>query len=201
MSDPLALILLAAGSSSRMGHPKQLLEIDGESLIRRAVKLAQRTSCQPLIVVLGAYRDQIEPEIADLACVPVINENWTEGMGSSLVRGLQYLLENSQQPRGVLLMLVDMVGVQPDELQKMIELFEQNEASIIAANYQNTLGVPAIFPAGLFEELLKLKGDEGARKILKANQDLVVSIPLTDAGMDLDTPEDFRKIQSKTWGN
>lgn len=190
------IIILAAGSSSRLGRPKQLLEIQGEILIQRAIEEAKKSKADSLVVVLGWKPDLIKTGF-DSEHIPfVINENWEEGMASSMQVGLRFLMENDH-PDQVILMLVDQPFVNADLLDQLILEKERTEKGILACSYSETLGVPAIFDQSYFEEMLCLKGSEGAKKVILKNSDDVFSIDFPLGKVDLDTEEDL--IRLKNW--
>lgn len=190
------VIILAAGSSSRLGRPKQLIEFQGKKLIQKAIEEAQKSKADSLVVVLGWNPDLIKKGF-DSEYIPfVINENWEEGMASSMQVGLRFLMEN-EHPDQVILMLVDQPFVNAGLLDQLILEKERTEKGILACSYSETLGVPAIFDQSYFEEMLSLKGSEGAKKVILKNSDDVFSIDFPLGAVDLDTEEDL--IRLKNW--
>ncbi|MCU0399925.1 MAG: nucleotidyltransferase family protein, partial [Algoriphagus sp.] len=169
------VIILAAGSSSRLGRPKQLIEFQGKNLIQKAIKEAQKSKADSLVVVLGWNPDLIKTGFDSDKIPYVINENWEEGMASSMQEGLRFLMEN-EHPDQVILMLVDQPFVDSKLLDRLILEKEKSGKGILACSYSETLGVPAIFDQSYFEEMLCLKGSEGAKKVILKNSDDVFSI-------------------------
>lgn len=194
----IAHLLLAAGASTRMGQPKQLMTWKGRSLIQHAINtILESEVAEKLIVVLGANQSLIVPELEDLEVEIVINPDWEEGMGSTIRCGLQYLLENkSEDWAGIGISLVDQPLVSARHFQILYQEWHQNEHPIAAAHYNQILGVPAIFERSLFPKLLALKGPAGARKILMQHQEKILPIDLPEAQFDLDTPNDYRKLKN-----
>ncbi|MBS4070787.1 MAG: nucleotidyltransferase family protein [Algoriphagus sp.] len=189
------LILLAAGSSSRLGRPKQLIEFQGKKLIQKAIDEAQKSKADTLVVVLGWNPDLIKSGF-DSEIIPfVVNENWQEGMASSMQAGLRFLLEK-EQPDQVILMLVDQPLVDADLLNRLILEKEKSGKGIVACSYSDTLGVPAIFDQKYFEELLKLKGSDGAKKVISKNKVDVFELDFPLGAMDLDTAEDLKRLEN-----
>ena len=188
------VIILAAGSSSRLGRPKQLIEFQGKKLIQKAIEEAQKSKANSFVVVLGLNPDLIKT-VFDSDHIPyVINENWEEGMASSMQAGLRFLIEK-EHPDQVILMLVDQPFVDSKLLDRLILEKEKSGKGIVACLYSETLGVPSIFDQGYFEEMLKLKGSEGAKKVILKNSADVFPIDFPLGAVDLDTPEDIEKLK------
>lgn len=181
-------LLLAAGGSSRFGSPKQLAEFDGESLIRRATKALIEAGCEPVTVVLGAEIEHSTLQLADLRVSTTINQDWEDGMSSSIKTGLKTLEASDPDLAAVLISLCDQPLIDGQYLRRFVTTFEQTDARIIAADYGDFRGVPAIFPRARFHDLCVLTGDKGAREIIRREKSLI-SIPLGRDGSDIDKPE------------
>jgi molybdenum cofactor cytidylyltransferase len=138
------VIILAAGSSSRLGQPKQLLEFNGKTLLEIAVEAAQNSLAASCVIVLGANADLIVEKIRHTKADQVINENWESGMASSMQKGLKYLIEKSA-PDQVILMLSDQPFVNSNILNSLIENKLNSHSEIIACSYNGTFGVPVLF--------------------------------------------------------
>lgn len=189
----IGLIILAAGSSSRMnGQPKQLLEYAGKTLLRRAVESAVNANFEKIVVVLGLESDPFVKEIEDLPVVSIINENTKLGISSSIKVGLSTIAEIDLD--AVLIMLCDQPLITAMILQNIIELHFQTGKSIVACRYENTFGVPALFARELFPELMNLSADEGAKKIIKKHLEKADFLDAPEAGLDIDTIEDYHKL-------
>ncbi len=190
------VVILAAGSSSRLGRPKQLIEIQGKTLLQRAVDEAQKSRADGLVVVLGWNPELIKTDF-DAEAIPfVVNENWEQGMASSMQKGLRFLLENDQ-PDQVILMLCDQPFVDSAYLDQLFEESAMAEKGIVASFYSNTLGVPALFSKKYFPELLALKGQEGAKKVLLEHREDVLKIDFPNGAIDLDTEADLRGLMDQ----
>lgn len=187
-------IILAAGSSSRMGQPKQLLKINDEALLVRTIKTvaAAGISNNEITVVLGSNYEQHRDIISPLKVNIQHNIDWANGMGNSLKFGLKKII--TKNPAGVLLLVCDQPLLTPEHIQKIIRHFQASPQSIVASHYSNTNGVPAIFPSSLFEQLLTISDDQGAKKVLQQNQHSLISVDFPDGAIDLDTPEDYYKM-------
>ena len=193
-STPVGLVILAAGSSSRMGQPKQLLPYDGESLVRRSARLGLLSGCFPVTVVLGANNLLIGTELEDLPVFVTQNPDWEAGMASSIRVGLAHTLHVLPTVSAVLIALCDQPLVTPAFLHGLTDAFVAVGKPIVATRYGNTTGVPALFSRQLFEELEGLAGQEGARKLIAGHPDRVHAVPFPAAALDVDTPEDYLKL-------
>ncbi len=187
----IPILLLAAGASTRMGRPKQLLFYEGKTLIEHTTEKLLSLNTGPLLVVLGAHAEKIATKLEPFQVQTVFNERWKEGMGSGIAIGLQTVLEQCPKAEGVLITLVDQPELCAKDLQIMLDQYRVGQKKIWAAFYQGTLGVPAIFSRPYFESLLQLNGPQGAGKIIRAAAEKVQAYPLPAASFDLDTPEDW----------
>ncbi len=193
----IATIILAAGGSSRLGQPKQLIQSNGETLVRRMAQQALALRAGPVVVVLGANQDRIMKELTGLAITTVVNPTWAEGMASSLRTGLRAL--DTESTEAFLVVLTDQPYVTADLLQQLIDTRQSTGRGIIASRYaepDGILGVPALFDNHYRREFLNLTGDTGARKLIQqyASDSTGIHFPL--AGIDLDTPADLRHWQA-----
>lgn len=194
----IATIILAAGGSSRLGQPKQLIQSNGESLVRRMAQQALALRAGPVVVVLGASQDRIMKELTGLAITTVINPTWAEGMASSLRTGLRAI--DTESTEAFLVVLTDQPYVTADLLQRLIDTRQSTGRGIIASRYaepDGILGVPALFDNHYRREFLNLTGDTGARKLIKQYASDSTSVPFPLAGIDLDTPADLRHWQAQ----
>lgn len=191
----IGLIILAAGASSRMGKPKQLLPFSGHSLIQHMVESGLTSRCFPVVVVLGANASLIKLEIAELPVFVAENLQWTDGMGSSIRAGMEMLLTVNPHVEGVLIMLCDQPYVKATLLNHFIEEYQATRKPLIASSYADTLGVPALFHKMYFPMLQQLTGQEGARKII-ASASEVHTIPFPEGKVDIDTPEDYLNLSA-----
>ena len=185
----LHVILLAAGSSTRFGSPKQLADIAGRPMLARALDtVTQLERRHAVTVVLGANVERLEPLVRAASAHVAFNPDHASGLASSIRVGL------AQAPvdaRGALIVLADQVAVTADDLRRLVALWEQQPDRIVAAQYADTTGVPAIFPVDLFREMAELQGDRGARELLARHPDRVIGVPMPSAAQDIDTPADL----------
>ena len=185
----VGMVLLAAGGSSRLGQPKQLLRHQGTALVRRAAEAA--VAVGPVVVVLGARREDIAAELHGLTVRCVDNPDWALGQGSSLRVGLRALPPDVD---GAVLMLCDQLRVDAAHLRALVATFERTHAPIIASAYAGTRGVPALFARALFPELGALPPTDGARKLIARDPSRVVEVPLPGGEEDVDTVQDLSRL-------
>jgi len=190
----IGLIILAAGAATRMGRPKQLLSYQGRSLILHAVEVALASLCQPIIVVLGAYAEQIKPELMLKAVQVVENSQWQEGMSSSIRAGISMLLKTNSKLDAVIISLADHPLVSPQILNQLIQSYQETQKVIIASKYNATTGVPALFSNALFPELMQLEGDKGAKALIQKYINTGVILLIPEAAIDIDTPDDYKQL-------
>ena len=181
-----AAVILAAGVGRRMGGPKALLRIGGETLLHRAALAALEAGCRPVLAVVGDW----DPGLGDLEVQTLVNPEATEGMASSLRVGIAGLPLDAE---AVLLLTVDQPAVDADLLGRLLALANADPAQPAACAYAGTLGVPAVVPRRLFPELLALRGDRGAKAILL--RECAAALPFPEGEVDLDTPPDLDQIK------
>jgi len=189
----VAAIVLAAGASRRLGQPKQLLMLDGETLLARSVRLAREAGAAPVLVVVGAQAELIGACIpADRATV-VVNHEWEQGIASSIHAGVKAI---DGVARGVLILACDQPRLSAEHLRGLIEIFAvQGEASIVASTYAGVRGIPAVFPREVFADLLALSGDKGARSLLMHPPCPLIALPFEGGEVDIDQPDDLEQLQ------
>ncbi len=188
----IGIIILAAGSSSRMGRSKQLLEIEGEPLLCRCVRVAQAVNSNQVVVILGA-NEKAHREIIDKLPVHIIsNYYWKTGMGSSIKTGINYLIQEVSDLEAVIIMVCDQPALTAEHLEKLIQKFNQTKKSIIASSYSNSNGVPVLFGRSFFSNLLLLSDDQGAKKIIQQFPGQVATVEFPKGSFDLDTEEDYQ---------
>ena len=192
MEPSVPLVILAAGASTRMGEAKQLLKIEGELLLHRIVRIGQEAEFAPLIVVTGARQEAISAHLDDLPVQQAYNPDWETGMGSSVSTGLAVALELMPEAPAIGFVLTDQPYVSTALLRGMKARLLDTEAAGIAATYQQTLGVPAIFRAALYPQLRQLKGQKGAKPLLRKYADELIAYPFPQGHIDLDTPQDWQ---------
>ncbi|WP_316803714.1 nucleotidyltransferase family protein [Pedobacter nototheniae] len=189
-----AIIILAAGNSSRMGKPKQLLKFNGQTLLELVTNQALKTSCRPIIVVLGAYADEIRKQHHHLEVIYVFNEDWEKGMSSSIAKGVTKTLENDILTENVIITVADQVYIDSTVLEKLVVKHQSNGKSIVTCTYAQTTGTPTLFNKKHFEELLNLDGQSGAKTIIKNHPEDLATVNFEAGAIDIDTETDYNKI-------
>ncbi len=219
MNSRVGAIILAAGASSRLGRPKQLLAYQNTTLLQHAIDTATGAGCCPVVVILGAYADLIaqsflQVKVYSMECAElyasthhtskqsdpetrvifVYNPRWTEGQSTSLFVGVTALAKTTVN--GALIMVCDQPTVHTADLKKLIDGQVRSLVGIAASGYADTVGVPACFARARFEELLELNGDCGAKALLQKYSDALVSVAIPKATLDIDTPADIQALQN-----
>ncbi len=187
----LHAVVLAAGASTRFGSPKQLVRVQGHALLHRAVANATQVAGRAVIVVLGAHAAELAPLLRHSSASVIVNREWPEGIASSIRAAVARLPPSCH---GVLVTLADQAAVTADDLARLLAAWRTDPRRIVAARYDATIGVPAIFPREDFPELAALRGDRGARDLLRRRADRTIGIELANASIDIDTPEDLLRL-------
>ena len=188
-----AIVILAAGQSSRLGRPKQLLLFRGKSLLRHCAEEALSTHL-PVIVIIGANSDLIRAELKGLELTVVENQKWAQGMSSSVRCGVEAALQSREVVEGVLLMVSDQPFVSRDLLNRLRRVQDETHAPIACCRYAGRLGVPALFQKTLFSELMLLQGDAGAKKLIAKYKDQVATVSFPEGAIDVDTQEEYNAL-------
>lgn len=189
------LILLAAGNSTRLGKPKQLLPWQNSTLLQHAIQTALAAIQQPVVVVLGASAPLLEPLLNKGAIHIVDNKEWGKGMATSIVSGLTALLAIQPSVDAVIFMVCDQPYVTKELLSAIIVTYRQTGKAIVASAYGDIMGTPALFDKQLFPQLLQLQGDAGAKKIMTQNSGQLTTVPFPKGNIDIDTIEDYERVR------
>jgi molybdenum cofactor cytidylyltransferase len=199
----VAVVVLAAGGSTRMGQPKQLLEVDGQALLRRTVQTALNSDANWVLVTLGNQAQSCLNALEGLDCSLVTVGDWQHGLSRSILRALGQVQEhnsltNSESPwyDAVLFVPCDLPQLSVEHLNALMSVYQNTNASIVASQFGEVLGVPALFDAAIWPEFEVLSGDEGARKIIRQSPERVKAIAFASGAIDLDTPQDYRAFVS-----
>ncbi|MCB0493199.1 MAG: nucleotidyltransferase family protein [Cyclobacteriaceae bacterium] len=195
MSNPLLkripILLLAAGSSSRMGQSKQLLLVNGKPLLQKTVEELLAANTGKVIVVLGANATAHRKIIEDYSVFIIKNDQWQNGMGSSVKAGLKYITSQLPDSNALIISVCDQPHLTNVHLKELIRTYSKSEKSIVASAYNNTFGVPVLFDRSHFEALSQIQDEEGAKKIIQQNLTNITSVPFPLGDIDLDTMEDY----------
>jgi molybdenum cofactor cytidylyltransferase len=218
----IGAIVLAAGGSTRLGQPKQLLVIDGETLVRRVVNAASAAGCARVAVVVGELRERIATELRGTAAEIVENAEWQHGLGTSIKRGLAHLARTAPELEAVVLLTCDQPFVDRAVIHALIEERDRSGKAIVASSYEPRSpvmstevetsqketserdssasvgmtkggGVPALFDRECFEALLGLPDDSGAKRVIEADLTRVAWVAFPEGAIDIDTPADLER--------
>ena len=190
----VGIVILAAGASTRMGTPKQLLCYQERTLLRHTIEVAIASVCRPIVVVLGANAQLIRSDISQLSIQIVENLQWNKGMSSSIEVGIQELKTSSPELDAVIVTLCDQPFISTEIINQLALTYHSTNQPIIACEYAETLGVPALFSDRLFSELMTLIGDEGAKQIIKKHSQEVFNISFPEGATDIDTPKEYADL-------
>ncbi|MGI4735625.1 MAG: nucleotidyltransferase family protein [Janthinobacterium lividum] len=192
----VGLLLLAAGSSSRLARPKQLLPYQGQTLLRHAAEVAAASPCRPLVLVTGALHDELLPEIDGLPFHVVRNDNWADGMGGSIAAGLAELETASEAAKvdAIIVILCDQPLLTDEVIGQLIVQFQATGQPVVASAYAGTQGVPALFSREIFPALLALRGASGARELLQQYAHLP-TVDFPGGATDVDTEAQYAALE------
>ncbi len=190
----ITAVILSAGESSRMGRPKALLPIDGQTFIERIVGALNQGGIERIIVVLGFNAEELRRQIAHLPVEILINPDYRRGQLSSLQVAVRYL-QTVENCHGMIVHLVDHPYIDPQLVRLMVRRFEESNASIVVPRHQGKRGHPVLFSSRLFAELLGAPMDQGAKAVVNGHRDDTLEIDTDDAGitLDIDTPDLYRQ--------
>lgn len=189
----VAIIILAAGASSRLGKSKQLIQYKGENLLGRICKAALQSKAETCLVVLGSNASVHREVILYTNLSITENQNWAKGMGHSIKHGLAYLLQ-SEKPDALIISVCDQPFLESTLFNELIAVHQLHQDKIIASRYNKTIGVPVLFPKNYFDALLKIPDDAGAKEVVQGNRDSVIAIPFEAGAVDIDYPEDLEQL-------
>ena len=190
----IGIVILAAGASTRMGTPKQLLRYQERSLLHHTVEIAIASICRPIVVVLGAYAQLIQPEISQFPIQIVENLQWNQGMSSSIRVGIGKLRTSNPEVEAVIITLCDQPFISTEIINQLALTYRSTNQPIVACEYAQTLGVPALFSDRLFSELMTLKSSEGAKQVIKKHSQEVFIISFPEGATDIDTPKEYAEL-------
>lgn len=191
----IGVVILAAGSSRRLGRSKQLLQFRDKTLLQHMTDMIIPFEFSSSVLVLGAYADKIR-EATELASVSVVhNEHWSEGIASSIRLGVEASIKQNPSLDSILFLLSDQPYVTSGLIRKIINRHEQGNQRITACRYKQNIGVPAIFGKHFFQQLMELTGDVGAKKIMLRNRDQIDEVAFEKGLYDIDTTRDYEQLQ------
>ena len=186
----IGVLILAAGSSSRMGTSKQMLPLEGKSLLARTISAALEAKLDNIVVVLGSNADEHRIEANEFPVTTLLNNDWYKGMGTSIKTGTQHF-RSQESISGIIILVCDQPKLSSQMILALIEKEKETHKPIIASQYANTLGVPALFMRTVFDKLLTVPDEQGAKKVIMQNRDHLSIVDFPDGAIDLDTKEDY----------
>lgn len=196
--DNIAILILAAGESARMGERiKQILPWKDYNLLGNAVEQAKGSIADTTYVVLGAYEEIIKAEVNFEPNSIIQNPNWENGLGSSIAAGMDYFLSKSLSYDAVLIMLADQPLMDTNYLNKMMGNWKGNPSKIITTQYKSRSGVPAILGKEYFPELQKLNKDFGAKEIIASHESVILVLNPEGKEIDVDSWETYQELLNK----
>lgn len=191
----IGVIILAAGASSRLGHPKQLVEFKGKTLLQHIIDVANSFKFDSKVLVLGAKADEIKAKTFRDNFEVVINETWEEGMSTSIREGLSASLKLENKLEHVLILLADQPFVTQENIEKLIKLQLEKDVQATFSEYAGDVGVPAIFSREVFRQLKALEGDEGAKKLIYDKKFEFATQKFEKGNFDVDTVKDVELLK------
>ena len=187
-----AILLIAAGSSSRLGQPKQLLPFRGKTLLGNSIQVCLESLVGEVHLILGAHQEAILEKVKTKGCQVHINPNWQEGMSTSIAFGVQQILDKNYD--GLIISVADQPFLQKEHLIQLIENYKQQQKPIVISQYEEGKGPPTFFAKTHFEELSKLSGDDGAKAIIKKHLSQVSFVSFLKGDIDVDTIDDLEQL-------
>ena len=187
-------IILAAGESSRLGKIKQLLSFNRKTLLQHVIDEASNAGAKPIVVITGANAAKISASIASGKVSILYNENWKDGMASGIVAGVRHVLSLNGTIKKIIISVCDQPFVSAALFGQLDQRQTISGKGIVACAYADTIGTPALFTLKYFDQLMALKGDEGAKKILKSNKEDVDTVNFSKGEVDIDTQSDYENL-------
>lgn len=192
--ETIGAVVLAAGGSSRLGRPKQLVLYRGETLVLRAARAARVAGCTPVIVVAGDEREQLTEELSPLDVQLCHHATWTRGIGSSIRAGVAHALALNQSLDALVLLVCDQPFVSAEIITTLLAARARTQKRAIACAYLGTVGVPALFDRTFFPALIALRDEQGAKQLLTAHPAEIACVDFPRGAIDIDTPDDCRLL-------
>jgi molybdenum cofactor cytidylyltransferase len=194
---PVSAVILAAGTSSRMGKTKQLLALGESTVLAQTLAHVQAAAFQEIILVLGASAEEIRGQLPSLEDLKIVlNPAHQQGIASSLQAGLSAVDPNSD---AALIILGDQPFIRPQTLHRIVEEYRRSQAQIVIPTHQGQRGNPVLLDRSVFAEVMALEGDVGSRAIFARHLDRIVNVEVEDDGvlLDLDDPADYERLKTK----
>jgi len=197
MSDAMnqiRILIIAAGQSSRMGRPKQLLDYEGKTLINRLIGIVKSAGDLPITLVLGAFSDEIIHQLPDIDVQLVMNPDWQQGMGRSISVGVSNIIQHNPEVDGIIILVCDQPFISANEISGLIHAQHSTGKPIVACAYNGILGTPALFVREKWKDLITLQGETGAKAIIANHKSDVAVLHFEKGVLDIDTPQDYKSL-------
>ncbi|WP_231489740.1 NTP transferase domain-containing protein [Pedobacter sp. Leaf170] len=189
-----AIIILAAGNSSRLGRPKQLLQYKKQTLLASVTASALNTPFHPVIVVLGAYSDAIKASHNDPQVIYLINEDWEKGISSSISLGVKKVLTDFKNIKNVIITVADQAHINPEVFKALHTKHLSDKKNIVSSAYSKTTGTPTLFNKKYFTKLVGVQGSHGAKELIQQHIDDSASVAFELGSIDIDTELDYQNL-------
>jgi molybdenum cofactor cytidylyltransferase len=188
------IVILAAGASSRFGSIKQLKHFNGKTLLQHVTDEAENSGANPVVVVTGANADDVSASIMESKVNIVYNKNWAQGMASGIVTAVQKMNTLTSKLEKIIITVCDQPFVTAALFKQLDQLQQESGKPVVACAYANTIGTPVLFTKKYFDHLLGLRGDTGAKQIIKDHSEDVVTVDFPQGAIDIDTQEDYENL-------
>jgi molybdenum cofactor cytidylyltransferase len=190
----VAAVVLAAGSSTRMGRNKLLLDLDGQPVVRRAVQAAVESGVDRVVVVLGHEADRVRPALDGLACEVIVNPDHERGVGTSLHAGIRAAADAD----AVVVLLADMPFVTAEMIRAVVERHRATGARLVLSHYGDVQAPPTLYARELFAEVLAEPDERCGKRIAKRHADEAKVVPWPQAALrDLDVAADYEDVRAE----
>ena len=194
MPSRIQILILAAGKGRRMGSTKQLLPYLNKTLLGSVISLANSLGIGKPMVILGHEADKIKASVEHMQAEITVNPDWQKGMGNTIAYGAKLAVNKDPELEAVMVLLADQPRISKSHLIRMVKEYEENKTSITATQYPGGGGVPAIFDHSALPDLMNLKGEGGARQIIRNHSSVRIILPDNEEIWDVDTPEDYQHL-------
>jgi len=194
----VAAVVLAAGSSTRMGRNKLLLDLGGETLVRRAVRAAVGAGVDQVVVVLGHEEPRVRAELDGLACSPVVNPDHAEGAGTSVRTGIRQVAAGMD---AIVVVLADMPFVTAEMIATLVQRYRDTRPPLVASHYGDVQAPPTLYDRALFEELLQIPGERCAKQVVRRHENEAIVVAWPESALrDIDVPADYEGARAELAG-
>lgn len=194
----VAAVVLAAGSSTRMGRNKLLLDLGGETIVRRAVRAAAGAGVDQVVVVLGHEEPRVRAELEGLPCTPIVNPDHAEGAGTSVRTGVRQVAAGAD---AIVVVLADMPFVTAEMIATLVQRYRETGAPLVASHYGDVQAPPTLYDRALFEELLAIPGERCAKQVVRRHENEAVVVAWPESALrDIDVPADYEGARAELAG-